>query len=92
MPALTPRHCPSRADAVFHPIEAVEIHLICGELVTSVSRPVAPEVPSATSCVVCPDADSACADGVILTAVYFSETPPETLKVAVPVTTVPEEE
>ncbi len=67
----------------------LELQVICGELVTFVSRPVAPDVPSAMNWPVCPDADSACALGVMATAVYFSVVPPDTVNEAVPVTTVP---
>jgi hypothetical protein len=67
----------------------LELHVICGELVTFVSSPLAPKVPRAINCPVCPDADSACEPGVIDTPVYFSDTPPDTVNCAVPVITVP---
>jgi hypothetical protein len=67
----------------------LELHVIWEELVTLVSNPVVPDVPRAINCPVCPDADSDCEPGVMLTAVYFSVVPPDTVNVAVPVTTVP---
>src|ERR1017187_7526031 len=75
VPALTPVTTPVALTVAMDGL--VETHLIWLELLTSVSKPVAPEVPSATSWVVCPDADSACDDGVIDTPVYFSVVPPE---------------
>jgi len=70
-------------------VGALELHLIWVEFVTSVCRPVDPEVPSAINCPVSPNVDSDCELGMIVTAVNFSAVPPATVNVAVPVTTVP---
>jgi hypothetical protein len=58
------------------------------ELVTSSSRPVVPEVPSAISWPVWPDADRVSVPGITVSAVIDSDTPPVTMKVPVPVATV----
>jgi hypothetical protein len=69
----------------------LEIHLICGEFVTSASRPVVPEVASAMNWPVWPDAETDWALGTMVTAVNSSVVPPSTVKLAVPVKVLPPE-
>jgi hypothetical protein len=67
----------------------LEIQVICGELVTSSSSPVVPEVASAMNWPVWPEAETAWEPGMIVTAVNSSVVPPRTLKLAVAVSVLP---
>ena len=86
VPALTPAARPVEFTVATEGM--LELHLICLELVTSCCTPV-PEVARAMNCPVCPDAETDCDPGIMVTAVYCSEVPFVTVKVAVPVTAVP---
>src|ERR1700733_1211273 len=67
----------------------LESHVICGELVSSSSRPLAPNVASAMNCPVWPEAETDWEPGTMVRAVYSSDDPPPpgdplpTVKVAV---------
>src|ERR1700761_4565880 len=69
--------------------EAIDGELDCQAIwvdaVTSCWRPVLPEVASAISWLVWPDADSVCEAGVTETETYCSLAPPVTVKVPLPV-------
>ena len=67
----------------------LEDHFICGELVTSSSSPVVPEVASAMNWPVCPDAETDCELGMMVTPVYSSVVPAVTVNVAVAVNVLP---
>jgi hypothetical protein len=67
----------------------LELHVVCGELVTSTSRPVVPDVASAMNWPVWPAAETDSEAGTRVTAVYCSDDPAATLKLAVPAIVLP---
>lgn len=67
----------------------LELHVVCGEFVTSTSRPVVPDVASAMNWPVWPAAETDSEPGTRVTPVYSSVDPAATLKVAVPESVLP---
>jgi hypothetical protein len=67
----------------------LEIHWSCGELVTSSSSPVVPEVASAMNWPTWPEAETDWEFGTIVTSVNSSVVPPCTVKVAVAESVLP---
>ena len=67
----------------------LELHVVCGELVTSTSRPVVPDVASAMNWPVWPAAETDSEAGTKVTEVYCSNDPAATLKLAVPAIVLP---
>src|SRR6516165_6437503 len=60
VPTLAPVTIPlpdARPDETDAMVGTLEIHLICGELVTSMLPPVLPMAPRATNCAFCPEAE-----------------------------------
>jgi hypothetical protein len=87
VPTLTPWASPVELTVAID--GTLELHFTSGESVTSLIRPVPPEVPSAINCPVWPEADSDSESGVTVIAVNDCDVPPTTVNVAVPVATVP---
>jgi hypothetical protein len=87
-PVMTP--LPDASPDVMVAIDGMlDFHVVCGELVTSTSKPVVPDVASAMNCPVWPESEIDCEDGTMVTDVYFSVDPFDTLKLPVPAIVLP---